>query len=286
MDPYAGFEPEVGEIRALRSFRIGPGGGLHPLFSDPPWRDGANIASCRRQDGGPMVRVLGTGAAPVHRAPDPDCTCGFYAYGTADAVDDYPHGRHVLAVIACWGRIIAGTRGLRAEQSRIEALWLSDAVPESLADLVRARYPSVVVYRDRARMLAEHPLTELDCYERPAVRSRWREGGFAAAAVAAVGTGAVPAGWLGGPHPAAVIWGSLAVVFLVLAVIRGRRIGDVVGRRQRLISLSVVLWMLAPFAGVPGLVLLRLPLVELGALLLVQRRRMIRAAGQFPATIG
>ena len=34
MDAFAGFEPQVGEIRAVRSFRVGPDGTLYPLFSD------------------------------------------------------------------------------------------------------------------------------------------------------------------------------------------------------------------------------------------------------------
>lgn len=285
MDPYAGFEPQVGEIRALRTFRVGPGGVLYPLFSDAPWRDGPNTATCLRC---PPRTGTSADVLPPHPAPDPDCTCGFYAYGSEAAVGDYPHGRHVLAVVACWGRVIAGTRGLRAEQCRIEAVWLSDTVPEELVALVRDRYPSAAVYRDRARLLAAHPLTELDCYETPASphRSRWTHV-LAVAALAAVVTGTLPADWLGGPHPAAIIWGSLAAVFLVVATVRGwRRAADPVAHRQRLISLSVALWMLAPFAGLVGLVLLRLPLLELAALVLIQRHRMVRAARRFPADIG
>jgi hypothetical protein len=47
MDAFAGFEPQVGEIRAVRSFRVGPDGALYPLFSDQAWVDGANIARPR-----------------------------------------------------------------------------------------------------------------------------------------------------------------------------------------------------------------------------------------------
>ncbi len=113
MDPYGGLEPQVGQIRALRTFRIGPDGALYPLFSKEPWEDGVNTARCLRKD------------RPPHPGPDPDCTCGFYAYGGEQWVGEHPQSRHVLAVVACWGRIIAGTRGLRAEHFRIEALWLS-----------------------------------------------------------------------------------------------------------------------------------------------------------------
>jgi hypothetical protein len=276
LDAYAGFEPLVGEIRALRSFRVGPGGGLHPLFSDQPWRDGANTAVCRREQRHP----------PWHGAPDPDCTCGFYAYGSERATAEYPHSRHVLAVVACWGRVIAGTRGLRAEYGRVEALWLSPTVPEELVARVRGRYPSVALYRDKDVMLAEHPATPLDCYD-PAATGRFRAGRWlpAAAALAAV-VGVLPQGWLGGRHVAAAVWASVGLLFLVLAVTRGWRARDITAYRQRLVSLAVVLWMLAPFAGVLGLVLLRLPLLELAAFLLLQRWQLQRSANRFPAEIG
>ena len=118
MDAFAGFEPQVGEIRAVRSFRVGPDGALYPLFSDQAWVDGTNTARCRVSPDD-----------PDHGAPDPECTCGFYAYASARAADEYPHARHVLAVVACWGRVIAGSRGIRAEKARIEAIWMSPKVP-------------------------------------------------------------------------------------------------------------------------------------------------------------
>lgn len=279
MDAYAGFEPQVGEIRALRTFRVGPGGRLYPLFSDSPWVDGPNMARCLRL--GPRP----DGSVP-HLAPNPHCTCGFYAYGGEAAAGDYPHSKHVLAVVACWGRVIAGTRGLRAEHCRIEALWLSDTVPEDLVADVRSAYPSVAVYRDRARMLAEHPATALDCYQPSAHRRWWQRGFFIAAAAAAV-TGVLPAGWLGGARPATLLWGSLAAIFFAVAlVLEWRRATDAVAHRQRLLSLTVVLWMLATFTGPAGLLLLRLPLVQVTVVALRQHRAMARAAGRFPADIG
>ena len=121
MEAYAGFDPRVGEIRALRTFRIGPGGVLYPLFSNTPWSDGTNTARCRA--GG------ASDESAEHRAPEPDCTCGFYAYACEAAAAEYPNARHVLATVACWGRVIAGTRGIRAEHGRIEAIWMSETVP-------------------------------------------------------------------------------------------------------------------------------------------------------------
>jgi len=273
----AGFEPEVGEIRALRTFRVGPGGVLYPLFSDSAWVDGVNTARCLRAASTP---------GPPHAAPDPDCTCGFYAYGTEAAVADHPHGRHVLGVVACWGRVIAGTRGLRAECSRIEALWLSDAVPEDLGRLVRDRHPAVTVHRDRSRMLAEHPVTELDCYEpaqAPASGNRLLVAGALAAAV----LGVLPMGWLGGPHAAGLLWAVLGGLFLVIALCTGwRRPTDVGAHRRRLVSLSAAVWMLAPFAGTLGWALLRVPVLEIAVLGALHHHRLARDAGRFPADIG
>ena len=154
MDAFAGFEPQVGEIRAVRSFRVGPDGTLYPLFSDQAWVDGANTARCRV-----------TPDDPDHGAPDPECTCGFYAYASARAADEYPHARHVLAVIACWGRVIAGSRGIRAEKARIEAIWMSPKVPEYLRRAVTARYPTAVVEPDVDQLLVDHPPSELSCYD-------------------------------------------------------------------------------------------------------------------------
>jgi hypothetical protein len=280
VEPYAGFEPQVGEIRALRTFRIGPGGRLYPLFSNIAWVDGANAASCR------MVELAGGAIAP-HSVPDPNCTCGFYAYGSEAATAEYPHARHVLAVVSCWGHVIAGTRGLRAQCARIDALWVSDVVPADLVADVAQRYPSIALHRDKGAMLAEYPPSELDCYDgsesaRPSGPRRWLSIGVAGA----LAVSAVPAGWWGGLHQARVAW-AVAVGFFVVAaliLIRGRST-DVAVRRRRVLFHAMALWMIAPFAGPIGLVLLRVPLLQLCALTLIQRRQMARAAGRFPAEI-
>jgi hypothetical protein len=277
VEPYAGFEPHVGEIRALRTFRIGAGGVLYPLFSDTPWDDGTNKARCR---------LIQAGVRAPHAAPESTCTCGFYAYGSEEAAGEYPHAQYVLAVIACWGGVIAGTRGVRAEFGRVEAIWLSDEVPAELAGAVDRRYPAVAVYHDRPAMLAEHPPTELDCYE-PTVPRRGAGGRWLRGAIAcAIGISAFPADWWAGgvdPRLASVAaLGALVITALVMG--RGGRT-DLAARRRRLVLYAVALWVAAPFTGPVGTWALRIPLLQLALLIWLQRHQLRRAAGRFPAPI-
>ncbi len=251
MDPYGGFEPQVGQISALRTFRIGADGVLYPLFSADPWHDGANTARCSRTD------------RPPHPSPDPECTCGFYAFGREQWVGDQPRSHHVLAVVACWGHVIAGTRGLRAQHCRVEALWLSSAVPADLVDRVVRNHPSVAVYRDRSRMLAEHPPTDLDCYEPPG-RGRGHPAGrlwWSAAVVAAV-LGVLPASWLGGAHSAALLTIVLGAAFAVAALSPAPRGPDAGRSGRRVLCLGTSLWLFAAFLGPVGTVFVRLPLLQ------------------------
>ena len=274
MDPYGGFEPQVGQIRALRTFRIGPDGALYPLFSNERWPDGSVTARCLRKD------------RPPHRSPAPDCTCGFYAYGAEQSVD-HPRSRHVLAVVACWGRIIAGTRGLRAEHCRIEALWLSAAVPPDLAARVLRNHPSVAVHRDRSRMLADHPPTELDCYERPG-RGRGRPPGrlWWSAAIAAAVLSVLPADWLGGARSAALLWVVLGVVFGIGALPLARRGIDVGSSGRRLLCLATSIWLFASFLGPFGLVFVRLPLLQAASVVGLQHMALLFEGRGIPAKIG
>jgi hypothetical protein len=276
MDPFGGFEPYVGDVRALRTFRVGREGELHPLFHAGPWVDGPNTARCLNASAGD----------DVHAAPEPDCTCGFYAYGTEEATTEQLRARHVLVVVACWGRVIAGTRGIRAQHGRIEAVWLSAAVPEPLISLVRSRYPSAVIYRDRAAMLAEHPPTELDCYEPATPIDRLTSTALRWLAAAGVVAGTLPGRWLDTLPGARLLWVALLGVLVLGALFLGfRRSADLTVQRRRLLCLAVVLWMVAPVAGAPGMLLLRLPLAEVAALGIIQRVQALREARRFPADL-
>jgi hypothetical protein len=141
----------VGEIRALRTFRLSGSGCLRPVaYQVGPWADGANTAHCLRH---------------AHMPAAPGCRCGFYAYGTYRAARDHAEARRVLAVVTCWGRVVPGTRGLRAQHARIEAIWLSARVSPRLARRLRQRYPSATFYRSRRLMLRRHPPTRLETYD-------------------------------------------------------------------------------------------------------------------------
>src|SRR5664279_4200741 len=52
----------VGDLRMVRTFRVGPDGELFPVNSAIAWTDGWNTATCIR--------------GHDHRPPDADCRCG------------------------------------------------------------------------------------------------------------------------------------------------------------------------------------------------------------------
>ncbi len=140
----------VGEIRAVRTFRLFHDGSLLPVaHGSVPWSDGPNTARCERGD---------------HTPAAPGCSCGFYAYGTLPAASRHAQARRVLAVVACWGRVIPGTLGLRAQHARIEAIWVSPRAKRRYVALVRRRYPSAALYRSRRKMIRQHQPTRPDFY--------------------------------------------------------------------------------------------------------------------------
>lgn len=279
MDRFSGFEPEVGEIRALRSFRIGRDARLYPLFSDHAWSEGMNTARCRATD---LVRRR----EAEHLVVDPDCTCGFYAYADEEGAAEYPHARHVLAVVACWGRIVAGTRGLRCEHARVEALWMSPVVPAELASRVSDNYPGAITHSDKQAMLAGHPPTPVDCYETPSPRERARTRlAVRAGLLSALVLGLLPWQFVTGNHDALALWVAAVCGFLVAAVSYSRR-AEVVARKRALICTAAVLWLIAPLAGTAGFYLLRLPVLQIAVVAFQQRRTLVRASRRFPADIG
>lgn len=141
-------EPRVGEIRAVRTFRLSSGGLLLPVFMNAAWADGVNTARCDRG----------------HVPAEPGCHCGFWAYSTRRAASSAETARKLLAVVDCWGRVVPGTHGLRAQQARITAIWVSRTVPRARVARMRKHYPSAHVCASRRVMLRRYPLTWLDSY--------------------------------------------------------------------------------------------------------------------------
>ena len=278
-DGYSGFEPQVGQVRAVRTFRIGPQGRLYSLLTDTAWSHGTTTARCQP----PPPERPG-----LHTAPSPNCTCGLYCYASDRvAAAEHPNSRHIVAVVTCWGRIIAGPHGIRAERARIEALWLSPKLPPNLVAQVVSRYPAVSTYERRSKMFAAHPPTTLACYESAATRGgAFTRMGLQVAVAIALVLGVLSPDWLGSHLSARLAWAAEFGFFCVGAAVLASRGRDVAVRRRTLLFGAVALWLVAPFAGPFGRILLRLPLVQVAALGVVRRARWSRRGSSFPAEIG
>jgi hypothetical protein len=268
MGEFTGTELLVGEIRVLRTFRVDDTGTLLPLYSNGAWYDGTNTATCSPPTGDHHRRG-------PHAVPASDCECGFYGYGTVAAAMQNRHSRYVRAVVSCWGGVIGGTQGVRAEHARIDAIWLHPEAPRWLRLRIGARYPSARTYADADAMVAEHPLSELSCYEsrqkaRPAARL-----GAVVGAVALIALGVLPLGWM---QDTELLWDAwLAVTAAVGVMTAWLVVGThAVGHLAAAFVMAGVLgWLLAPLFGLTGW-LLRVPLlrgilVALGGYLLTLR---------------
>jgi hypothetical protein len=245
--------PLVGEIVGLRTFRIDDCGLLLPLYSGGAWYDGANTAQCSPP----------TGHHPrgPHRVPADDCECGFYAYGFAAAATQNRNMRYVQAVVACWGDVVAGTVGLRAEHARIEALWISPDAPEWLRKRVASRYPSARMYTDPAAMLAEHPLTPLSCYRLPAQRRLLPSVAAGLSGAALLALGLLPFATL---HGVPVLWYLWMVVVGLAAALAGWLVigsHDAGHFAAAFVVAGVLGWLVAPAFGLSGW-LLRVPVLR------------------------
>src|SRR5882757_73558 len=156
-------ELRVGEVYALRTFRINTDDGTLVPVAQPAeyraWAGGSAEATCAR--------------GRDHVAPDENCRCGVYAFGSvAEITRQYGQGQRVLAVVACHGKIIAGTKGLRAQRAKVVALWLSPRLAPALRSKVVAQYRQIPLFSSKTAMLAEFPATVLETYrpKRPALR--------------------------------------------------------------------------------------------------------------------
>ena len=272
MGAFGGTEPLVGEVLGLRTFRVDDAGLLLPLYSNLSWYDGTNTATC--------APPTGERSRADHVVPSPGCECGFYAYGSEAAARQHRQTRYVQAVVSCWGALVAGTQGFRAEHARIVAIWLHPNVPRWARQRVASRYPSARLYTDRRQMLDEHPLSLLDCYQ-PAPRRRLLpRAGLALGSAGVLALGVAPLAILRGSSVLWALW--LLVTVGVGAAALWLLLGaHAVGHRAAaLLTLGVLAWMLAPLFGLPGW-LMRVPLLR-GALVVTGGYLLSLRPGFFP----
>lgn len=154
---FAGMEAEFapGSIRGVRAWNVHPvHDELRGLTYPMPWGPGQNEARCYRLM--PFEVLLSrTPSFPIqgHRVPEPECTCGFYAY--FGGVQTYPgpteFSPFVFGVIEAFGRVLIGTQGFRAEKARILAL--TSFYP---AEMLR-RYGNIPMFDNFGKMIAEFP---------------------------------------------------------------------------------------------------------------------------------
>lgn len=267
---FSGTEPLVGEIVGLRTFRVDESGLLLPLFSNRAWYDGVNTATC--------APPTGEAERTDHPVASPECECGFYAYGTEAAAARNRNMRYVQAVVSCWGSVVAGTAGVRAQHARIDALWLGSGVSRSLRQRVAVTYPSARLYGDRTAMFAEHPLSQLPCYEPAPHRPVLVRAATILTAAAVLMLGLLPASVLTGPVHTLWFAAVLSVAALMLWLLFGQHgTGHVAAG---IVAAGVLAWLAAPAFGLAGWVL-RLPLLR-GLLLATVGYLLSLRPGYFP----
>ena len=126
----------------------------------------------------------------------------------------------------------------------------------------------------------------LESYEIEAPRERtMKRIGLRLSIIVALIVGVLPPHWLGSNHDARIVWAAELCFFLIGVTILRRRHADIAAQRRMLLFAAVALWLVAPFAGTVGVVLLRLPLIQIAALMMIQRVVLARAASTFPAEV-
>ena len=117
--------------RKFRAFRAWTLDGYRLRSANPAgghWTPGVNRAECRRSAYDRVVPMPAMWAAPgvpgpfersgaAHRAPDPSCRCGLYAWHDPGRLLGFVGQRAelVYGVVLAWGRIEVHADGLRAE---------------------------------------------------------------------------------------------------------------------------------------------------------------------------
>ena len=90
-------------------------GVLYSMWADDPWPGGLLRAHCRAS-----VDCYGE----LRASPDPDCTCGVYAWHRQVPLGASPTRDLVAGAVALWGAIEIHATGMRAQFARIVTLAL------------------------------------------------------------------------------------------------------------------------------------------------------------------
>ena len=123
--------------KKFRAFRAWTLDGYRLRSANPSgghWTPGVNRAECRRSTYDPMppLQSIWTGApeeAAAHRAPDPKCRCGLYAWYGPERLSSFPGfgAELVYGVVLAWGHVEAHADGLRAEYAEPAMLAYSES---------------------------------------------------------------------------------------------------------------------------------------------------------------
>ena len=108
-------------VNGWRLWRVDPDGTLRSVWkaSHKPWTAQPQHAACAR------VTLLWPPAVQsrAHRAPGPDCDCGYYLMLTAEQLAELWVPSPVVAGTAvAWGTVVPHAFGYRAERCQITAL--------------------------------------------------------------------------------------------------------------------------------------------------------------------
>lgn len=138
-----------GDTYALRTFAVRSGRLTSIAQGGEHWVNGRCLAIC-----------LANPDDPDHAVPAKGCSCGVYAWWTAEKlIDQYEdHAKRIIAVIRMEGVCIEGDKGVRTNAAEIMAWWVADE--EETAELVaacEASAPGTRRYFDRDVMIGLYP---------------------------------------------------------------------------------------------------------------------------------
>lgn len=149
-DRFRGSECELvtGTLRVFRTWRAAPRG-LSALALRTPWNpDGSLTARCEGRRGCDCDECLETWRRrhPIHDrkdAPYAPCMCGIYGWYDVNRLILTPSPIRtyvrVHGSMRVWGRVVMGTKGVRAQHAQIEAL----VVAEDDHERFRVLYPEL-----------------------------------------------------------------------------------------------------------------------------------------------